>query len=45
MMTYPAYLQLYKSGELFARIEKSKALPENTLKSTGASVLMSLKMP
>ncbi len=26
MMTYPAYLQLYKSGELFSRIEKGKAL-------------------
>lgn len=26
MMTYPAYLQLYKSGELFTRIEKGKAL-------------------
>ncbi|MBF8278191.1 MAG: Radical domain protein [Candidatus Brocadiaceae bacterium] len=26
MITYPAYLPLYKSGELFTRIEKGKAL-------------------
>ncbi len=26
MITYPAYLQLYKSGELFTRIKKGKAL-------------------